>query len=160
MAKTRVLILILVSTWLEVYFFSAVGGLFSGLNLALATLVIVAIKQDRKTVLLAGWWAGFWLDIASNNLFGLRMLLFTALAYGLTLLKRWQVELGRPLSLFSVIVTASLAYNLALLVGFWLASRQLIFQVNYLTSWLLAGGLAAMIGVVLAPRLSSARRGH
>ena len=160
MAKTKVLILVLVATWLEAYFFSAIGGVFSGMNLALMTLAIVSLKYDRKTVLLASWWAGLWLDIASSNLFGLRMLLFTGLAYGLTLLKRWRIELGRPLMLFGVIVAVSLVYNLALLVGFWLARRQLIFQLNYLTTWLWAAVLAAMLGVVLAPKFGRARRSY
>lgn len=89
-------------------------------NLVLIMIVYIGLyTPDFKAGLALSLWAGFWLDIASNNLFGYRLVCFGLLFMFLYWFKNAGVKINSFSFAFGVVLIASLLYNLGLWGVLW-----------------------------------------
>ncbi|MBI4101062.1 rod shape-determining protein MreD [Candidatus Microgenomates bacterium] len=150
MKRWWVLLVVWVIAILQGYFISGLSGSLLVPNLLLLVVLGVAVTRELRLSLLAAAWGGFWLDVASMNSFGLRMIWLVLFVLLVFRLKGWGLEFKRPAVMIIVLAAALWLYNLTLFIEAAISSGQLILRPRLAGVWLIetlvVGGLAWLFG--------------
>jgi hypothetical protein len=114
---------------IQATFIPSLPPLYVAINLPLSALLLALLFFDRYTMFVVAAIMGFWLDILGFHIFGLNIVLLSAVAWGADFcLRNWLTN--RSLYSFLILSVAGvLAYNLLFqtVIAFWSGSASGLF---------------------------------
>lgn len=117
MNKIWLVIFVLASVWLQVYFLGALRPFGVVPNTMLITVVLIAAVATASESIGAAIIGGFLLDSVSGTDFGLRTAFFSLVALGVVSSSRAGIDFGKLPQLLGVVLLGTLTYNLAVLAN-------------------------------------------
>ena len=154
MNKFALMVIVTLTAWLQAYFFSALSGWHSVLNLLLPLLLAIVLTRSLMLSVTAALWGGFWLDVATPGPLGAHMLFYTTFVLVVVLLRRTGLEFNNRLLVGALLGIGVLVYHNWLAVLSWLATSSSLWQPGLWSYWLLDVLLVWFLAATLGRRFS------
>ncbi len=125
MNPIRSILIVIAVVWLQLAFLPVVGPWGVVPNLALVAVILMATRLPLSSTLMMAVAIGLLLDIGSGSDFGLRTAFYPLLALITASLRQYGSDLDNLSLLSSVVVAATVLFNLVILTNLALARASL-----------------------------------